>query len=1207
MRRRSNFSRAWVGLLQAVVLICLLIPPAPRTPLDDPITRWAARHSAEPEPARSLAPAAALPPAASTTPAFHSQPARKDDEFDKEEMERELAELREKKEKERYDQPGEAAEFHRLKRLPEGAREIPVERYLAARETMRSLPQYSTQQGRLLSSQEASAFGPAPAAATAAWKSLGPGNTGGRTRVLLLSPQNPDVIYAGAASGGVWKSVDAGRHWQPLTDLMANLAVSALAMDPQNPDILYAGTGEGFFNADAVRGAGIFKSFDGGATWQRLEGTGTADFHYVNDIVISPTRSNRIYAATRSGILRSLDGGVSWTLVHQAERVNGGCLDLLIRPDRSSDDVLASCGTAIAAANAAAIQAAIYRNPNAEAGLGAWELVHSEPGMGRTSLALAPSNPDVIYAVSSESGATGAPHSLKGVYRSTTGGAAGSWEARLRGSDPNKLSTTLFTNPIYAFFSECQRGSSQYFHQGWYDNVIAVDPRDESSVWVGGVDLFRSDDGGASFGMASFWHLPQTNARYVHADQHAIVFHPQYDGAANRRMYVGTDGGIFRTENARGQVAAGNRAPCSPEVSQVAWVSLNNGYEVTQFYHGAVFPDGAKYLGGAQDNGVLVGSDDAGPNAWREVLAGDGGYVAVASPSVIYAATTGLSIRKSVDGGVRWTAATTGISNSGFNFIAPFVVDPGDATRLWTGGRQMWRTRNAAQNWSQASGDLQGSVSAIAVAPADPNFVLAGTSTGQIHRTATALSSDADTAWPFARPRSGYVSWLAFDPTNRDVAYATYSTFGGKHVWRTNDGGVTWQAIDGTGPGGLPDLPVHCILVDPTNPQRLYLGTDLGVFVSPDGGTTWAVENNGFANVVVESLSFLQAGGTTWLYAFTHGRGVWRVALSGAACNFSLSAAGQTVGVEGGQASVEVVATQNDCVWSVEVEVPWIKLAPPLTQRGSGAVTFTVLPSTDSRPRSATLTVAGQPFTITQAGVAVSVSAASLRGVSLAPESIVSAFGAGLASAIHLPPGNELPTALANVVVQVRDAAGVERRAPLFFVSPNQINYQMPAGTADGPASVLIKNGADGLFSGIVAISRVAPGLFTANASGQGVAVGNILRIKASGAQSYEPIAEWNAAQNKFTARAIDFSDPTDQLFLILYGTGFRYGAAPAAAAARIGGIDAPVLFAGPQGAFAGLDQVNLQIPRALAGRGEVDVLLSIDGQTANPIRINVK
>ncbi len=696
---------------------------------------------------------------------------------------------------------------------------------------------------------------------------------------------------------------------------------------------------------------------------------------------------------------------------------------------------------------------------------------------------------------------------------------------------------------------ECYGRPAQFYHQGWYNNVIAVDPKNEKTVWVGGVDLFRSDDGGLNWGMASFWHVPpapgsaQPNPRYVHADHHAIIFHPQFDGAANQTMLVGTDGGIFRTESARAQTASGARVACSPNASQVVWTSLNNGYSVTQFYHGVPFPGGAAYIGGAQDNGVVLGSDEAGVNDWKEVLSGDGGYVAVDwnNPKIIYAETTGLSLKRSTDGGVNFSPATTGISNIGFNFIAPFVMDPGDPNRLWIGGKQMWRTRNGAGNWSQASADLSGSATAIAVARADPNFVLVGTPSGHIHRTTTGLNSDADTAWPYAIPRSGYVSGVAFDPSNRDVAYATYSTFGGNHVWRSNDGGATWLPIDGAGAARLPDIPVNCVAVDPTNRQRIYVGTDMGIFVSVDG-VTWAVENTGFANAPVESLSFDAAGHTTQLFAFTHGRGVWRVPLAGGCAN-SVSPANQTVGVRGGRHHVTVSSSGNDCQWTAGSHNDWITITSDTSGRGSGTVTYDVAPNPHSSPRKGTISVAGSSVTVVQAAVAVSVSAASLRGELLAPESIVSAFGAGLAGATQLATVGQLPMVMANTVVTVKDSAGVERRAPLFFISPNQVNYQMPKDIADGPATVTIVNGDDGVFSGDVTIARVAPGLFTADASGQGVAAGLALRVRVTGAQD----------------------------------------------------------------SFAGLDQINLQAPRTLAGRGEVQVVITVDGQQANTVRISIK
>jgi uncharacterized protein (TIGR03437 family) len=420
------------------------------------------------------------------------------------------------------------------------------------------------------------------------------------------------------------------------------------------------------------------------------------------------------------------------------------------------------------------------------------------------------------------------------------------------------------------------------------------------------------------------------------------------------------------------------------------------------------------------------------------------------------------------------------------------------------------------------------------------------------------------------------------------------------------DAGVTWREIDGSGAGTLPDIPVNCIVPDPTNPLRLYLGTDMGVFVSIDGGATWAVENNGFANAPIESLSLLTTGGTTWLFAFTHGRGAHRVALGGA-CTSEVSAASAVMGVEGGRGSINVSASRGDCPWTAESSTSWITISGGASARGNGVVSYEVAQNGDYKPRSGAIAIAGKSFVVMQAGPAVSVSAASLKGDTLAPESIVSAFGAGLAPSTQLPADGGLPLSLANTAVTIKDVAGVERKAPLFFVSPNQVNYQMPSGMAEGPASVMIANGADGLFSGLVRIARVAPGLFTANASGQGAAVGNALRAKADGTQRYEPISRWDAAQARFVASPIELGPEGDQVYLILYGTGFRLRSGLPGVSVRIGGVDATVLFAGPQPAFAGLDQLNILVPRGLAGRGEVELVLLVDGQAANVVRVNIK
>jgi hypothetical protein len=793
-----------------------------------------------------------------------------------------------------YDQPAEANDYFWLKRSPDGHSPVPVERYLEAIEHMKRMPQYSTADKAVLPSLKELGSASIETEALGAWTPLGPGNIGGRTRALLINPASPNIMYAAGVAGGVWKTTNGGASWTATSDLLSNIAVCSLAFDPTNTEVIYAGTGEGLFAGDNVRGGGIFKTTDGGASFTFLASTSTTDFHYVNDIVVSPNDNHRVYAATRTGVWRSDDGGASWTATLNplgqsgTTTVTGGCLDLAIRTDRTTDYLFAACGTMS--------QSTVYRNTSAGDILNGtvpptpWTTVLTETGLGRTTLAIAPSDQNIVYALAS-SVETGTYNlGLLAVFRSTTSGDQGTWEARVRNTDATKLNTVLLSNPIIALQSSCGNGSDSFLNQGWYDNCIAVDPVDPNRVWVGGIDLFRSDDGGASWGIASYWWASKTDPHFAHADQHSIVFHPQYDGAANRTMFVTNDGGVFRTDNARAATAKGTIAACNTNNTSVVWTSLNNNYGVTQFYQGLPYPGGRTYLGGTQDNGTLSGSDDSGAR-WSEVFGGDGGYVAVdpTSPDTVYVETTRLSIRRSVNGGQTFQGSTSGINepSNNFMFINPFYMDPSIPQRLWTGGRIMWRTNDAGVSWTQANtGVLGGTVGAIAIAEADSNYVLAGTGRrfasdvgGFIHRTSAALTSTGSTDWPATQPRTGFVSWLAFDPGDVNVAYATYSTFGGTHVWKSTDAGANWTGIDGAGDTGIPDIPVHSIVVDPASSQTLYIGTDIGVFISLNGGATWARENTGFANVVTESLAVASQGGTLHLFAFTHGRGAWRVPL----------------------------------------------------------------------------------------------------------------------------------------------------------------------------------------------------------------------------------------------------------------------------------------------------------------------------------------
>lgn len=242
-----------------------------------------------------------------------------------------------------------------------------------------------------------------------------------------------------------------------------------------------------------------------------------------------------------------------------------------------------------------------------------------------------------------------------------------------------------------------------------------------------------------------------------------------------------------------------------------------------------------------------------------------------------------------------------------------------------------------------------------------------------------------------------------------------------------------------------------------------------------------------------------------------------------------------------------------------------------------------------------------------QQGRVVNVSAASFAAQGLAVESIVAAFGSKLAVETRSAGTTPLPTELAGTRVLITDSQNVEHAAPLFFVAPGQVNYMVPQGTANGPALVTIA-AADGTIStGNITIADVAPALFTADASGRGLPTGLIFRVKADGAQVYEPLAQFNSTTRKFDPVAIDVRNPKEQVFAVLFGTGFRYRRAPQALRATVGGLDVPITFAGKQGGLLGVDQVNLLLPSQLAGRGDAEIQLFVDGKAANPVRVQIR
>ena len=499
----------------------------------------------------------------------------------------------------RFDKPQEAVDFYIQQRAPIGETTIPNEKYGQALRHMANMAQYSIKSDKLLPARSKmnnanlNSATPVAPGVVKEWENLGPGNIGGRTRALIIDPQTPDIMYSAGVAGGIWKSTDAGANWAPLDDMMVNLAVTTLTLSPTDNKTIYAGTGEGFFNGDALRGDGVFKSVDAGETWQQIASTSNnPDFRYINKIEASVITENRLYAATRGGLFRSDDAGETWSQLMDATSWVG-CLDIKLSNNGETEQLLLSCGSFGGAT--------VYHS--ADAGETITPVIEDEL-LGRTTLTYSASNPNIAYALASTNQNDTSPYSLGfyKLYRSDDGGLT--WEVKNSNTNENVINTLLLSNPVYGAFPLCGWGESQFYNQGWYDNIVQVDPINPDIVWAGGVDLWRSDDAGSNWDVVSRWWDDVTAPTYAHADQHTLVFHPNYDGETNKTLYVGNDGGIQRTDNTDGGTLGIDGICGAPVTDTVEWTSLNNDYAVTQFYHGAVYPDGTAFIGVTQDNGT---------------------------------------------------------------------------------------------------------------------------------------------------------------------------------------------------------------------------------------------------------------------------------------------------------------------------------------------------------------------------------------------------------------------------------------------------------------------------------------------------------------------------------------------------------------------------------------------------------------------------
>ncbi|MDX1569999.1 MAG: hypothetical protein R3200_05890 [Xanthomonadales bacterium] len=791
----------------------------------------------------------------------------------------------------------ERAQWHVQKRLAPGTDRLPMDALQPAREAMAKMPR-SHAPGRYVA-HNPDRVPKSPAA----WESLGPDQKGGRTRRIVFDLNG--TTYAAGVSGGVWRR-EAGR-WVALGDRLVNANVGALAISPADDNVHYAGTGELYRRTNrpysSMTGSGMFKTTNAGADWVQLSATVNDDFAYVSDIVISPNDPNRLYAATNSGIWRSDDGGVSFVQTLATSAESGprfeGCTDLEIRRDLARDWVLATCASRstddryylpglLPDACNGPCDSRIFLNRDADAG-GSWEVVLSETGMGRVSLAAFPGDPSILYALAASNqrgpdkngdGLGDYENGLHAVFRSDDGGQ--SWAATLRNSSDDPVSTW-----ILSFGWQARADDQTPYGAGWYNQAIAVDPDDPDVVWAGGMQLYRSDDGGASFGLMSNYRedpeVPASRGPYMHPDIHTLVF----DAAG--QLWIGNDGGVWVATNADAPADFTNDGYRSLMTEGARFDARVSGFTTTQFYHGTVSSDGDIVFGGMQDNGTDALNLPGYP-FWLTTYGGDGAYSAYDPDGPFYFFSAQGPTLSRMNGNYEYTWLGDNITRivpgpDEFMFITPYVLDPSDRTRLFLGGKRLYRGSASGDLWTVASAPFGNTfydkANALAVSPTNPAWMLIGTGNA-IYKNRIAGFSHRGTSLPSTSPREGWVSSLTFDPNDENIAYATYSSFGGDHVWKSTDGGESFFPIDGQGDGRLPDVPVHSLAVDPSNPDHLYIGTDLGIFFTADGGEQWQVEETGFGGAIVERvvINDREDAGTAWLFAFTYGRGVWRAPLA---------------------------------------------------------------------------------------------------------------------------------------------------------------------------------------------------------------------------------------------------------------------------------------------------------------------------------------
>jgi photosystem II stability/assembly factor-like uncharacterized protein len=668
------------------------------------------------------------------------------------------------------------------------------------------------------------------------WNVEGPANIGGRINCVVSDPNNPLIIYAGCPTAGIFKTTDGGATWNPIFDNQPLLSIGCLAIDPNNSSVIWAGTGDANISGYPFIGNGIFKSTDGGNTWTHM---GLTDTRIISKIIIDPNNSNIIYAAAMGlpfvrdnnrGLYKSTNGGTTWSQVLFVS-IEAGVIDLLMDPGNTQ--VLYAATYNCIRNN----QEKIYYGPDSKIrkstdGGNTWTVLNnglpSYP-VSRIGLAMSSQNSNTLFAIIIDS-----TFSLEGIYKTINGGA--SW-------------TTV---PTFTF--DVTVGPNGF---GWYFGKIYVNPADDNQLYVPGVEMQTTLDGGNSWQPAT----PPWWSYIVHADGHWIHF------VNNNTLLYATDGGLYSTND-----------NCQ------TW---NDIQEIpnTQFYRLAINPfDPSMYYGGAQDNGTTSGNAIGGINNWQRVFGGDG-FQAIfdnVDPNIFYVETQNGNISFTDDGGFNYYDGTIGIDTSDRrSWDMPYLLDS-SVTALICGTYRVYEMPSCPYGaWTPLSGDLTDGIiydpkfhviSALAQSPLNTDVIYAGTSDGNVWSTINrgiGWNNITDTL------PDRYVTSVTASPNIVSNVYVTHSGYKSNdyipHIHKSTNYGATWTDIS----GNLPAAAVNALKVMPGNELLLFAATDAGVYVTIDGGVTWNRAGNNMPVMPVYDLAINTT--TNKLIAGTFARSIWTI------------------------------------------------------------------------------------------------------------------------------------------------------------------------------------------------------------------------------------------------------------------------------------------------------------------------------------------